>query len=659
MAVESVTIGDDLTRDGAYLDTTNSFTIVAWTQLVTAQTDTNFTTARVFGDPLFADPYLFVGTYTDGTEAQFFLELFDGVDYFDPPISVVTPGTWYGYAVVYDQALGNLRLYLLTTPGSTPTLVGTITYDLSALTFPTTTETTYGDPASNVRVGSAYDRVFASALTPTQIAAELASPDAVLTALADTPLYEPGDLRDRSGNGHDWTIVAGIAFIAGPLTLTFSGDIFCCADGPLNPSRQLYGFVPTDGAVAASHETLLSITSGISNVPSCQRATDAHVFLASGSGWVFEWDASLNQVQQFGGTSSSAPGTLYPTDDIWTLMGIQFTASACWLFWVGNGFGVRDVAVQQRHPTTLALVNQYLIDQADLPGNKEMGMVNRAGTVAFTNGTGGSIVNQNVIWSYTIATTTVAAWGAFGSWTPNTGDYVHEFRVCARTDDRIVALYYHATSGLADDCQIVVFNASGVVINNFALEDSETQLVDYMGLSADERFVWTSQLFSGDASTFRKYNLLTGAKVAEFVPPAEAPFGWLWEYTRTSPPPPGPGTTRAIRRVRQFLLPSSDSHRAMFIPELEVLLQTGIGLIDPDAVGYDPQVMLQVSTDGGKTFGTEQWASAGKQGDYTARVRFRRTPNRYRDGVVRIVMTDPVDWTLVDVVAPKASEGTS
>ena len=118
--------------------------------------------------------------------------------------------------------------------------------------------------------------------------------------------------------------------------------------------------------------------------------------------------------------------------------------------------------------------------------------------------------------------------------------------------------------------------------------------------------------------------------------------------------PPTPPAVRAIRRVRQFQLPSSDSNRVMFIPELEVLLQSGIGDGAPDS-----QVMLQVSKDGGKTYGPEQWASAGTQGEFEQRVRFRRTPNRYRNAVVRIVVTDPVDWTLVDVVAPKATEGSS
>lgn len=114
----------------------------------------------------------------------------------------------------------------------------------------------------------------------------------------------------------------------------------------------------------------------------------------------------------------------------------------------------------------------------------------------------------------------------------------------------------------------------------------------------------------------------------------------------------------AIRRVRQFLLPSSDRNWHMFMPQIEFLIQPGIGDGDPDSQGYDPQLMFQVSKDGGETYSPELWASMGQQGQYAQRVRFRRTPNRYRNAVGRVVVTDPVDVVLVDAIAPELTEGT-
>lgn len=124
-------------------------------------------------------------------------------------------------------------------------------------------------------------------------------------------------------------------------------------------------------------------------------------------------------------------------------------------------------------------------------------------------------------------------------------------------------------------------------------------------------------------------------------------------------PPPAPGTDRAIRRLRDFLFPSSPRNYVVQIPEVEVLVQPGVGRTDPDDQGYDPQLMFSVSKDGGKTFGAEQWASMGKQGQYTKRVLFRRTPNHYRNAVGRVVVSDPVDVALVDCVVPEITEGTS
>lgn len=57
--------------------------------------------------------------------------------------------------------------------------------------------------------------------------------------------------------------------------------------------------------------------------------------------------------------------------------------------------------------------------------------------------------------------------------------------------------------------------------------------------------------------------------------------------------------------------------------------------------GSDPQMMLSVSKDGGKTFGTERWRSAGKIGDYRRRVEWRRFGHSRR-WTVKIRITDPV-----------------
>jgi hypothetical protein len=74
------------------------------------------------------------------------------------------------------------------------------------------------------------------------------------------------------------------------------------------------------------------------------------------------------------------------------------------------------------------------------------------------------------------------------------------------------------------------------------------------------------------------------------------------------------------------------------IDELFVDFETGVGLVDGQ--GEDPQVMLQISKDGGKTFGTELWASLGMIGKYLTRLVWRRL-GLARDWTFKLRITDP------------------
>lgn len=66
-------------------------------------------------------------------------------------------------------------------------------------------------------------------------------------------------------------------------------------------------------------------------------------------------------------------------------------------------------------------------------------------------------------------------------------------------------------------------------------------------------------------------------------------------------------------------------------------------------LGYDPQVMLRWSDDGGHTWSNEHWVSVGKIGEYQHRVFFRRMGMtlKLRDRVYELSMTDPVKTTIM------------
>lgn len=60
----------------------------------------------------------------------------------------------------------------------------------------------------------------------------------------------------------------------------------------------------------------------------------------------------------------------------------------------------------------------------------------------------------------------------------------------------------------------------------------------------------------------------------------------------------------------------------------------------------DPQVMLRISNDGGKTWISEQWRGAGKLGEYFRRIRWNRL-GQARRRVYEVSVTDAIPWRVV------------
>ena len=78
------------------------------------------------------------------------------------------------------------------------------------------------------------------------------------------------------------------------------------------------------------------------------------------------------------------------------------------------------------------------------------------------------------------------------------------------------------------------------------------------------------------------------------------------------------------------------------VPFVPPMMLSTIGY--PAAPGYDPQVMLRWSDDGGHTYSNEHWVSIGKIGEYYRRAIWRRLGMtlKLRDRVYEVSGTDPV-----------------
>lgn len=82
-----------------------------------------------------------------------------------------------------------------------------------------------------------------------------------------------------------------------------------------------------------------------------------------------------------------------------------------------------------------------------------------------------------------------------------------------------------------------------------------------------------------------------------------------------------------------------DGLRRMGVDAFQLDIESGVGL--STGQGSDPQAMLRVSRDGGRTWGPERWTSFGQVGQYTKRCMWRRC-GRARDFTFEVAITDPV-----------------
>lgn len=89
--------------------------------------------------------------------------------------------------------------------------------------------------------------------------------------------------------------------------------------------------------------------------------------------------------------------------------------------------------------------------------------------------------------------------------------------------------------------------------------------------------------------------------------------------------------------------------RTFSVHKLWIDMEVGVGR-DGGVQGSDPQLMLQVSWDGGKTFGNEVWRTIGKIGEYSTRVEFHRL-GMGTDFVIRVSVSDPVRVVFVGATA--------
>jgi len=91
-----------------------------------------------------------------------------------------------------------------------------------------------------------------------------------------------------------------------------------------------------------------------------------------------------------------------------------------------------------------------------------------------------------------------------------------------------------------------------------------------------------------------------------------------------------------------------DNQARMFLSKFQLHMDVGRGLTSGQ--GSDPQVMMEMSRNGGVTWGSERWRSAGKIGKYEHRVQWHICGSG-RNLIPRVTITDPIPVRITDAYA--------
>lgn len=119
--------------------------------------------------------------------------------------------------------------------------------------------------------------------------------------------------------------------------------------------------------------------------------------------------------------------------------------------------------------------------------------------------------------------------------------------------------------------------------------------------------------------------------------------GYVEEY--------GDGYTLPVIRHRQGPVFTSDNRP--FILE-ELALECNVGCVED--LKADPKVLLEISRDGGMTYGNVHTASFGRTGQYSHRVRFHAL-GMNRLAVIRVTFSEPMDFVLTECDIRAAKTG--
>lgn len=230
-------------------------------------------------------------------------------------------------------------------------------------------------------------------------------------------------------------------------------------------------------------------------------------------------------------------------------------------------------------------------------------------------------------------------------WLAKNPEGIGEFIVTNGSAPSSIGTYAFATAVAAmlragnkiDDAEVLVYQQELHPFANIAFPSApSTWTVDAKEQSWAERGKWNPMLGRYDLWAPRVHCVAFGKHLV-----ADRTTGVIYEMDTTiATETDGTG----IRRLRRAPLPYNE-HKRTPIDSLELLMDVGLGVASGQ--GSNPQALLRVSNDAGRTWGNSRQATVGKIGEYGKRCMWNRLGN-LTAGVVELTYSEPTPFRVVD-----------